>query len=308
MWLRAAGEDIFAVLTRPSPDPPAALRTGVILLQGGSWTPSSGRNRMWANLARSLATGGAAVMRLDYRGVGESSGAIDTYSLDQPFVEEVHAAAAVLRDEGVRSITLLGTCFGARTAMAAAEGIPEVEAVALFPAPVRDFQMGHRLASLPTSWYARKALTRKAWRGWLEPAKRRAYVGLARKKLRRLGDRARGQVDRPTTRFQWVSPLFVDQLSGLVQRQVRVLFVFGDRDDFYDDFRRGGDGALGRVLAAAGDSVTVAEVEGRVHGLTSSAIQERVLGVLDQWLAMPTPAPPAGDRGPAVVSGLGPPP
>jgi pimeloyl-ACP methyl ester carboxylesterase len=290
IFLAAAGETIFAVHTRPGSESHGTYGSGavgVILLQGGSWTPSPGRNRLWVDLARDLAGWGCHALRLDYRGVGESSGHIDNYNLDTPFVEEVVAAADYLRGEGIDRLVLLGTCFGARTAMAAASEVKGLVGVGLFPAPVREFQMGHRMASLPFSWLARRALSTRAVTGLLDPKKRQAYLRIVRKKLDRALHRARRRTspgtDRPAGRFQWVSPLFVEQLAGLVARRNHVLLVFGDDDDFYQDFLKGRTGPLGAVLDRGGSRVQVVEVEGRVHGLTSVEVQCRVREVVERW-------------------------
>src|SRR5262249_58074834 len=66
---------LFAVLTPPAPDVPAADLCVVLLTR-----PRSHRNRMWIEGARRLAAQGFAAVRLDYHGCGDSGG--DSAGLD----------------------------------------------------------------------------------------------------------------------------------------------------------------------------------------------------------------------------------
>lgn len=277
----AGDEELFAVLTTPTTD---ANDLVAILLSGGVWTPSPGRNRIWVRLARLLAAHGWHAVRLDYRGVGESSGFTSTYRLEEPFVEDVAGVVEWTKKRGLADIVLMGTCFGARTAMASADRIQHLRGVALFPAPVRDFEMGQRAASLPLTWYLKKAC-RPAVISKLRRAENRAdYRRMIHKKVRLALDRRGRETDGIEHRFQWVSPVFVDQLAGMVNRGVPVLLIFGEDDSFYQDFERGRSGRLGRVLDQAGDLVSIRLVPGKTHGLTTSAVQDRVIATIGAWL------------------------
>jgi alpha/beta superfamily hydrolase len=295
-WFPVEGQDLFGIITRPVVEPKGVA---AVLLSGGAWTPSPGRNRLWVRLARQLAGQGFHGLRLDYHGVGESTGQIGTYLLGEPFVGDVEGLCGWARDQGVDEFVLLGSCFGARTALATAQELEGARGVALFPLPVRDFAMGDKMASLPLSVLARKALRPRTLAGWFRSARRRSYRRLLSKKWRRA--RARRREEGDLNRFQWVSPLVQRQLEDLVDREIPALLVFGEEDAFYEDFQRGRrEGRLGDLLDRAGDLVEVALVPGKTHGLGSTAVQDDVMAVLRQWLAgleRSAPDPVSAGRG-----------
>ena len=75
-----AGETLVGVLARPA----VAARTGVVVIVGGPQY-RVGSHRQFVLLSRALAGAGCAVLRFDYRGMGDSSGAqrsFDSVSAD----------------------------------------------------------------------------------------------------------------------------------------------------------------------------------------------------------------------------------
>jgi pimeloyl-ACP methyl ester carboxylesterase len=298
VYFPAGDEELFGILTRPTVEPNGI---GVVLLSGGAWTPSPGRNRIWVRMARQLAARGFHTLRFDYHGVGESTGEIDTYVLHRPFVDDLRGAVRVLREHGLEQFVLMGTCFGSRTALAGAADVEGLRGVAVFPVPVRDFKAGERLESLPVSWYVRKLFSRQVLTRILRADRRREYAQVARKKARWALDTTQDTREQRAD-FHWVSPSIVDQLSGLVDRDVPVLLLFGDEDDFYADFQRGLPGPVGRVLDRAGELVTLSLVPGKVHGLATSWGQEAVLDRVDEWLSRVT-APDTPEPTGAVAQG-----
>jgi pimeloyl-ACP methyl ester carboxylesterase len=275
----AAGEELFGVVTRP---PGPARGIGVLLLSGGVWTPSPGRNRIWVRLARELAGDGFHVLRFDYHGVGESTGSVTTYTLSEPFADDVVAAAEVLRTHGAPDLVVFGTCFGSRSAMAAAPRLSNLRGAAFFPAALREFEMGEQYTTRPASWYVRRLLRPRAVRLLRDPDKRGAYVALVKARIAR--SRRRSSAPAVGDGFRWVSKTFVDELRHLAGRRVPVLLVFGRGDSFYEDFTRGRSGPLGAVLDEAGSLIEIAELDGKVHGLTRSAVQDDVVATLHRWL------------------------
>ena len=51
-------------------------------------------------MAADLADRGFHSLRLEWHGIGDSTGAIDEYIMDEPFLDEAFGAAQLLRDEG----------------------------------------------------------------------------------------------------------------------------------------------------------------------------------------------------------------
>ncbi|MFE4924868.1 alpha/beta hydrolase [Streptomyces sp. NPDC056661] len=136
----AAGDDrIFGVLTSPSREPSGL---GVLLLAGGVYVLNTNKNRMFVDMARLLGGAGHYVLRIDYRGVGESTGTIGGYALDDPNPLDVRSAMHRLLGTGVQKLVLVGTCYGARAAMHVAAEDPELAGMILFAPPIGDLDRG----------------------------------------------------------------------------------------------------------------------------------------------------------------------
>ena len=110
-------ETLFGILTEPSGDPSGTV---AVLLRGAAQGPSAGRNQASARMCRRFAEEGMHAVRFDYRGVGDSTGTVERFRLDQPFEDDLKGATGWLRDRGMDRFALVGTCFGARTALACA--------------------------------------------------------------------------------------------------------------------------------------------------------------------------------------------
>jgi alpha-beta hydrolase superfamily lysophospholipase len=109
-------DHLAAVVTVPDGDP----RALVLLLQGAGGAPHSHRYRLWTRTARALASRGFAAIRMDYRGIGDSTGSY-RFAMEEPPVEEAVAMAERgLRWVGVDRMGVVGNCIGARTAVALA--------------------------------------------------------------------------------------------------------------------------------------------------------------------------------------------
>jgi alpha/beta superfamily hydrolase len=128
-----AGEDrLAAVVCAPAGD---LTDLGVVLLTGGNYTRTH-RNRMWVRAARELAARGVPSIRFDYHGVGDSTGRV-VLELERPLEADAHGAADLLKAAtGVSRLALVSTCFGGRTAMAAAAQREDVVSTTLFPLPI----------------------------------------------------------------------------------------------------------------------------------------------------------------------------
>lgn len=122
--------------------PPAPDGTGVLLLSGGVYVLNTNKNRMYVRLSRALTARGARVLRLDYRGVGESTGMIGDYALDDPSPQDVRAGIDALLAAGARRIAVVGSCYGARAAMHEAAADPSLYATVLLAPPVGDTGRG----------------------------------------------------------------------------------------------------------------------------------------------------------------------
>jgi pimeloyl-ACP methyl ester carboxylesterase len=189
---------------------------GVILLSGGNITRTH-RNGMWVRAARTLAERGYASIRFDYHGVGDSTGTT-MFDLERPFLQDVQAVAGfLLRATGITRLALAATCFGARSALAAAARRDDVVLVAMFPTPLR---RGTRQASRSRT-RDRIRRTRVGWSLLRKPLAVRLRRRFARD--RRLPGGT-------------VSPSVVQDLSTFLG-QGRVRFIYGERASYLQELR-----------------------------------------------------------------------
>jgi pimeloyl-ACP methyl ester carboxylesterase len=284
VFFPAGADTLFGVLTEPIGEPRG---TAAMLLVGGG-SIATNRNRLFVPLARRLSAEGFHALRLDYHGVGESTGVLARAPrVSEPFLVDLQGAVDRVREAGADRLLLIGSCFGARTALSAAPELAGVEAVVLISPPLRDLAMdeevGTRLAYRVKGRLAiRRAMSTKSLRGWRDPAARRTYLRFLRVKARMLW-RLPTRVVRRGADDSWVSRALLEPIQALARQGVPVLLIFGTRDYHYDDFLIAQPGRLGRVLKGAPRTELVV-LEGPVHGFPRVDVQERVLDVIYDWI------------------------
>lgn len=217
VFLPAGEEWLCAVVCVPN----RAVRSpGVVLLTGGNYTRSH-RNRTWVRAARALAVRGFASIRLDYHGVGDSTGSA-TIDLENPFDEDAVAASDFLRRAtGVGGVMMAATCFGGRTALAAAARDSSVVAAVLFPVPV--VMPRHRGPAPPRQRIRQRLKNLKPVRSLL----RHPQIHRMRRSKAR---------QRRTARFV-TSPRMRRDLKEVLSR-IDVRFVYGERTASLGEFHR----------------------------------------------------------------------
>lgn len=282
VFFRSGDETLFGIVTEPQ-----GLDRGiaVVHLRDGNQGPSSGRSRTSALLCRRLASLGFHTLRLDYHGVGESTGEINHFRLEEPFREDVEACTEHLRGLGLTRIVLIGECFGARTAISC-HNLLELEAVVLIGTPLRDAEkvrgttrpfVRHR----SLIGYTFRALRPRVLREMLHPKQRRMYLNAARSALAAKPYQREGAAG---TSPGWVSTSLLRGLGALASRRIPVLFVNGTADPGFEDFQRAEKGTLGEILERTDTRMEVDVLEGRIAACADAAIQEPVIDLIGVWL------------------------
>lgn len=282
VFFPARKDDLFGVFTRTTKSPNGIA---VVFLTGGGWIPATNRNRLSVRLARTVAASGFHAMRIEYHGVGESTGFIRRYSLRRPFVDDVLGAIRWLEGQGISEVVLVGSCFGSRTLLAAVDQIPGLRGVILLAPPVRDMEAGtKKVDQTPVSAYARKAFSTRGARGLLDKRRRSILTRIVGAKLRMLGRRARRRLGPRSRPEVAVSKIFLSSISSLARRRVPALFVYGEREQFFAEFRNGLAGGLGRIVRRAGPLFQLRTMRGTVHGFTHLTVQDQVVDIVNDWL------------------------
>lgn len=273
VWVASGDADLMAVVTRPA----QASDVGVILLTGGGWMPSTHRNRMYVDLARSLARMGCTVVRFDYPGVGDSTGVTPVFDSMRPHVDPVRAVAEMLGALGIRRVVLVGTCYGGRTALASSKFVPNLVGLVLSGVPVKDYGA----ADKSLTWHIRKAWSRETLKNLR--ARYPKYARIIRSRIRRLFRLAgsAGMLDP-------VSERYLQDLEGALARNIRILLLEGVRDKHHSSFVAALKGRLGAVLAAHPELVDVdtidSELHGELHLESQDFTRDRVATFVESWL------------------------
>lgn len=114
LWFECGGERLPAVVSRP-----ATPRGAAVLIVVGGPQYRVGSHRQFVQLARALARAGHPAMRFDVRGMGDATGALQTFEQIDADIDAALAAFAGVLPAGT-PIALWGLCDGASAALMAA--------------------------------------------------------------------------------------------------------------------------------------------------------------------------------------------
>jgi uncharacterized protein len=285
VWLETPSGPIAGIITRPVKP---GSRGGVLLCGGGWYGTVTNRNRVYVRLARRLAAAGYHVLRFDWRGVGESAGHIERFDLEAPFVDDVVAAGRYLESESGGDLVVVGSCFGARAALAAATQDLSLRGLVLVSFPVPK-----PAVAMKSQWYSRRLslamLTRTASQAWaisglLDARVRRMYRKVLKFKWRSLKARLRGR-ENPRTRTQLKAGDLLSQLEQMVERNVSVLFFFGEDDLALHVFNEFAQGKLNPLLERPEPLVHIKCAPGDMHTFDTLAAQDEFLEHVTAWVA-----------------------
>jgi len=261
------GLTMRGVLHMPASRGPAP----VIMLSGWGGT-RYGPNGILVEAARVLAEDGRAVARFDFRGRGDSDGAVSEHDL-KCHIEDALAMADWVRDHvDERPPVLLGICSGGEVAVGALFSGLDVDSVCLWSAPV--------FAAEPTAArrsrkrlgylldYGRKALRPETWRKLLSG---RVRFDIIRRVLGGAGvhEKSEGEPEELGR-----SAVFTGRCGG-------ALLVYGTADPVAQEAAIAYESLYGG--AGCGSSLHV--VEGANHGFYGLHWKTEVIRVTREWLA-----------------------
>jgi exosortase A-associated hydrolase 1 len=149
------GDWLYGILSVPA----RPARRGVLIVVGGPQY-RAGSHRQFTLLARSLAAGGIPVMRFDYRGMGDSEGAMRGF---ESVSEDIRAAidTFVRQVPGLDEVVLWGLCDGASASAMYAASDPRVRGLALLNPWVRT-EDGAARATIK-HYYGARLMERAFW-------------------------------------------------------------------------------------------------------------------------------------------------
>lgn len=288
VFFAAGREQVFGVVTEPTGTPRG---TAALMVMGGGFHTSAHVNRLAVSQARRLAADGYHAMRIDYHGLGESSGSLRGYRLDDPFAEDMLGAVEWFRSRGIRRFVLIGSCIGGRTALETASRIEGVEAVVMITTPLIDLKQGEgtparRMVDTSVWRYLARGFRPRVLRRFFPPHSFRRQGRVAMSHLR-LGGRVawrrlRGRMLGERSEGLEVNPKVIGDLEAMMHRRIPVLFIYGSEDPFrkpVDRSRR-----IAGILAAAGPLFEVRTVEGE-RAYRFVAGQEEIVDMVLRWLA-----------------------
>lgn len=285
IFFPAGDETLFGVLAMPQS---RSFAKAVVVLGGGNTpSPSTGRNGVFVKLCRHLADLGYPTLRFDYHGSGESTGTAEDFRLDRPFVKDVQSAVECLGLYEIGETVLVGSCFGARTAISASPRLSGVGGVVVLSAPLRDFGLSEQKT---VGWSLRDYLVclvqPQRILGGTERVTARRYARFLQAGIRVLVRRLKKRTGLGTGyEPEWASKHFLRPLSDLVAQRIPILFVYGNEESEYQDFQEASQGSLGEILARGREHVEVRVLPGRVHGFTQIQTQERIIETIADWIS-----------------------
>lgn len=282
IFFDAAGEQLFGIWTAPAG---GESRTGVIVLGGGKTASTvTGRNAIFATIARTAAGLGFPALRFDYHGIGDSTGEA-RQSQDEPPVGDLVGAVAFLRERGPERWLMVGSCYGGRTALSGASRIGDVGGIVMLSPSLRDYASSERKTEgWSVSDYARAIVRPRTLLGGTEPITTRRYLRFLRTGARVAARRARVKLTDRRDPTPWVSGAFLGSLAAAIDAGIPILLLYGDRDENLEDFRAAQAGRLAMLLRGAGAQVEVVVIPGRVHGFATIEVQERVAELVAERL------------------------
>jgi hypothetical protein len=165
VFVPSGDERIGAVVCVPE----GPLRGLVLLLPGGGGAPRSQRFGMFTKIARGLAERDIASVRMEWPGIGDSTGRARYSFKALPVEHSSTVARFAIRATGAPVFGMVGNCGGARTALLALPSVPEATSGVLMMLKPLTGTRSRKRAVRKTKLFVRKipriglAIRRASW-------------------------------------------------------------------------------------------------------------------------------------------------
>jgi exosortase A-associated hydrolase 1 len=272
-----AGETLVGIVSVPRGSP----KLGVVILVGGPQY-RVGSHRQFVLLARRLAAGGAAVMRFDYRGMGDSAGASVPFDEIAPDVACAIDALAVACPS-IDRVVLCGLCDAASAALLYAHSTRDARIAGLVLLNPWVGSERARAAAYVKHYYTKRMLEASFWRKLLAGG---VDIRSAAAHLSRSIRRVLGSAGEPAGRG---GESLADRLGRALDGLTTPTLLLLSSDDLtarefgeYNRARRRG----ARLTACVEQHTVDAD-----HTFASSAARRRMEDLTAEWLHRTYPEP-----------------
>jgi pimeloyl-ACP methyl ester carboxylesterase len=252
-------------------DPPGGTDLPPVIMFSGWGGTRYGPNGMLVEAARRLAADGRRVLRVDFRGRGDSDGAVDEHDLRAHIVD----GAAMVRwsRDHLADVppVLLGICSGGEVAVGCLFDGVDVDSVCLWSAPVFAAQATDERISAKRAGYLREYL-RKLFRPetWRKLFAGEVRFDIIRRVLGRAGVHEKKEDEPEELSDESVYPA----------RCGAALMIYGTADPIAEEAIAAYEGLFGRTSCP----VELHRIEGANHGFYALEWKHRVIDLTLEWL------------------------
>jgi exosortase A-associated hydrolase 1 len=289
----ACGNETLVGILSPALSPAAAPATRGVLVVVGGPQYRAGSHRQFALLARFLAARGIPVLRFDYRGMGDSSGAARNFEMvDEDIRSAIDAFQAAV--PGLQQVVLWGLCDAAAAALYYAHRDARVAGLVLLNPWARS-AAGLARSTLKHYYWQRlrdPALWRKLFSGRLalgaSVASLLGLLGAARQAAPAPEDTLAAPAVPAIPRDGSAPPLTPDLharlLDGMERFRGRTLFIFSGADLTAQEFLDMTKASRRWQQLLAGPAVQQQTLAAADHTFSTRAWRDQVADWTAQWV------------------------
>jgi exosortase A-associated hydrolase 1 len=267
-------ESLLGVMAIPEDSRPS----GVLIVVGGPQY-RIGSHRQFVHLSRNLAARGISCMRFDYRGMGDSTGAMRTFEDIQPDIQAA-VDAFLVRQPSLEGVVVWGLCDGASAAAFYGRNDPRVVSLVLVNPWVRT---PHGEAKTYMRHYYMQRLFQRSF--WLKLLSGRFQIVEAlRSFASALAAALQGERSAPST-GRAVHSLPVRMAQDLSRYEGAMLFLLSGKDYTAEEFSGvASSSPLWKALFAR-SNVRSSKLADSDHTFSRKEWAEQVANLTAEWVS-----------------------